>query len=419
MGAGDPLGEVVRRKPYQRGLVFCGVIGIPVSLAAFWFLAGLHELEHLLWQAWPKSLGWDQPPWWWPFPLLGVGGVVVAAVVTRLPGRGGHVPAQGLQPGGASVAALPGVALAAVASLPMGAVLGPEAPMIALGGGLALLFRDLARAPATEQGNAVVGAAGSASAIAVIFGNPVVAAVLLMEVSGIGGPQLLAVMLPALLASGVGAVLFTGFGHWTGLKTDSLDLGLPAPPLLDWGDVVWGILLAAALGVLLNRVVLAGRFTARLVERRPFPVIVGCALAAAACGAVYAAATGRSPADVMLSGQAALGELGTHPHAWSVGALVAVLAFKGFAYAVCLGGLRGGPVFPALFLGGAAGVLLAPLPGFGLVPAMAAGMSAAVVSVLRLPVSSVILVALLLGHPGSLPIVVLAVVVSLVTTELL
>jgi H+/Cl- antiporter ClcA len=76
-------------------------------------------------------------------------------------------------------------------------------------------------------------------------------------------------------------------------------------------------------------------------------------------------------------------------------------------------------VFPALFLGGAAGVLLAPLPGFGLVPAMAAGMSAAVVSVLRLPVSSVILVALLLGHPGSLPIVVLAVVVSLVTTELL
>ena len=52
-----------------------------------------------------------------------------------------------------------------------------------------------------------------------IFGNPLVAAVLLMEVAGVGGPQLFAVMLPALLSSGVGAIVFTGFGRWTGLKT--------------------------------------------------------------------------------------------------------------------------------------------------------------------------------------------------------
>jgi len=43
----------------------------------------------------------------------------------------------------------------------------------------------------------------------------VAGAVLLMEVAGMGGPQLFAVMLPALLASGVGDLIFTGFVHWT------------------------------------------------------------------------------------------------------------------------------------------------------------------------------------------------------------
>ncbi|MEU4081665.1 chloride channel protein [Streptomyces venezuelae] len=119
--------------------------------------------------------------------------------------------------------------IAATASLPLGAVLGPEAPLIALGGGLALLVRDLTRGPATPATTVLLGAAGAAAAIAAIFGNPLVAAVLLMEVAGAGGPRLFAVMLPALLSSGVGALVFTGFGRWTGLETGSLALRLPTP----------------------------------------------------------------------------------------------------------------------------------------------------------------------------------------------
>lgn len=212
-----------------------------MSLAAFWVLVGLHELEHFLWADLPHDLGWDTPPWWWPFPLLLVAGVLVGLVATHLPGAGGHVPAAGLHTGGASSVALPGVLLAAAACLPFGAVLGPEAPLIALGGGLALLFRDLARAQATPQSTALLGAAGAAAAIAAIFGNPLVAAVLLIEVAGVGGPQLFAVMLPALLSSGVGALVFTGFGRWTGLETGTLRIELPGPvPRLDAGDVLWG-----------------------------------------------------------------------------------------------------------------------------------------------------------------------------------
>jgi H+/Cl- antiporter ClcA len=345
--------------------------------------------------------------------------VGVTLVVRYLPGKGGHVPAAGLHLGGASKAAVPGVVLAAAFALPWGVVLGPEAPLIALGGGLALFFRDLTRAPASKASDTLMAAAGSSAAISAIFGNPLVGAVLLMEAAGVGGPRLFAVLLPALLASGVGAIVFTGFGRWTGLHTDSLSLHLPEPPQLDTGDVVWSVLAAAAIGVAMHATLALGRRTAAVATPRPWPVITLCTALMAAFVTLYALATGRSPAEAALSGQSALAGLAAHPHTWPVGALVAVLAFKGAAYAMSLGSLRGGPIFPALFLGGAAGVLLAPLPGYGVVPAMSAGMAAASCAALRLPVSSVVLVALLVGHSDALPVIILAAVVSLVTTELL
>lgn len=144
-----------------------------------------------------------------------------------------------------------------------------------------------------------------------------------------------------------------------------------------------------------------------------------CALGAAGCAALYAVITGRSTSEVTLSGQATLSQLAADPHAWSVGALVAVLLFKGVAYMLCLGSLRGGPTFPSLFLGGAVGVLLSPLPGLGVVPGMAAGMAAASVATLRLPVSCVVLVVLVVGNSETVPVIVLTAVVAFVTTELL
>ncbi|MFD3778294.1 chloride channel protein [Streptomyces sp. NPDC058612] len=423
-GSGPQEAELLRhllRTPgYLKVLLFGALIGIPVSLAAFWFLVALHELEGFLWADLPGALGWDAPPWWWPFPLLLVAGVGVGLVVAHPRIECGHVPASGLNMGGASSAALPGVLLAALAALPFGAVLGPEAPLIALGGGLALLFRDLAQAPATPQSTALLGAAGAAAAVAAIFGNPLVAAVLLIEVAGVGGPQLFAVMLPALLSSGVGSLVFTGLGRWTGLATGDLSLHLPGPlPRLDAADVAWAVLIAVSLAAVLHPLLVGARALGGYVTARPLVRTVLCALGAALCAAVYALATGRSPIEVASSGQATLAAMAADPHAWGVGALIAVLLFKGAAYALCLGSLRGGPVFPALFLGAAAGVLLAPLPGLGVVPAMAAGMAAATATVLRLPVSSVVLVILLLGSSAMMPVVILAAVVAFVVSELL
>jgi H+/Cl- antiporter ClcA len=71
---------------------------------------------------------------------LAVGGVLAGLAIQYLPGRGGASPAGGFAIHGAPTPAqLPGVIFAAPATLVFGAVLGPEMPLIAIGGGLAVL----------------------------------------------------------------------------------------------------------------------------------------------------------------------------------------------------------------------------------------------------------------------------------------
>ncbi|HEX5334958.1 MAG TPA: chloride channel protein, partial [Propionicimonas sp.] len=63
-----------------------------------------------------------------------------------------------------------GVGLAALASLAFGAVLGPEAPLLALGAALAVWLTSRARLD--DAGRNLVGAAGSAAALSTLFGGP-------------------------------------------------------------------------------------------------------------------------------------------------------------------------------------------------------------------------------------------------------
>lgn len=82
---------------------------------------------------------------------MGSAGLLVGAVIRYLPGGGGHIPAEGFSAGGAASAReLPGVLVAALAGLGLGAILGPEAPLIALGGALAVLALGPGLRPATS-----------------------------------------------------------------------------------------------------------------------------------------------------------------------------------------------------------------------------------------------------------------------------
>src|SRR5262249_60851733 len=103
---------------------------------------------------------------------------LTAFAIVHLPGHGGHVPADGLKSGGPRVrpVELPGILLAALATLGLGLVLGPEAPLIALGLGLGALAMRSVKKDAPHQAGGLMAAAGSFASVASIFGSPAVAA---------------------------------------------------------------------------------------------------------------------------------------------------------------------------------------------------------------------------------------------------
>jgi hypothetical protein len=142
------------------------------------------------------------------------------------------------------------------------------------------------------------------------------------------------------------------------------------------------------------------------------------ALAIAGLAIAYAAATGNGSSDVLFSGQSALGPLITHGASCTVGALLLLLACKGIAYGASLSGFRGGPTFPAMFLGAAGGIALSHLPGLPLIDGVAMGIGAMSVVMIRLPLTSVLLATLLLASDGLavMPLVIVAVVVAYVAS---
>ncbi len=414
-------GPSLHDRGYLTLLLVVALLGIPLSLIAWGFLVAIHELEHVVWETLPSSLGYDELPAWWPIITIGAAGVLVALTVRYLPGHGGHVPVAGFGAGATPPGAVPGVVLAAAASLVGGAVVGPEAPLVAIGGGLALLavrHRTKAADPAMTT---VIAAAGSAAAISAIFGNPLVAAVIFLEILGLGRRRTMLVVIPCLLSSGVGALVFTGLGRWTGLEIGALAIPHLEPARLAPGEVVWAVPLAVLIAALMSAVFVLGRRTARLVASHLMATTVGAGVLAGASACLYALLTGHSPAEVAMSGQAVLPALATDPAAWSTGALLALVACKAFAYALCLGAFRGGAIFPAIMIGAAIGVLASTVvPGISTLPGLAIGMAAGV-AVTGLPVTSVILVVLLLGNAAAsqMPVVIIAVVVASVVVEML
>jgi H+/Cl- antiporter ClcA len=176
------------------------------------FLALVSKLQGWIFTDLPKDLGFHAEPLWWPIPPLLLAGVLVALTIRYLPGKGGHSPADGFKAGEGppSPIELPGIVLAAFATLCLGVVLGPEAPLIALGAGLGVVAVRLVKRDAPARTQTVVAAAGSFAAISTLLGSPLTGAFLLMEASGLGGAMLELVLVPGLLAAGVGSLVFIG-----------------------------------------------------------------------------------------------------------------------------------------------------------------------------------------------------------------
>jgi H+/Cl- antiporter ClcA len=418
--APDPL-ALVRSRAYTLALILAALIGVPVAAIAYGFLALVDWLQQYLFTELPGDLGFATVPPWWPLPLLALSGLLVASGIRYLPGNCGHSPSQGLKTGGSPLPIeLPGVALAALATLSLGAVLGPEAPLIALGGGLGGLAVRVLKKDAPPTAVALIAAAGSFAAISTLLGSPLLGAFLLMEAAGVGGAMLAVALLPGLLAAGIGSLVFVGLDSLTGLGTFSLAIpnlppfSTPTGAMFGWA-VGFGLvapLLAWA------TYALAGALRPAVHARR-IPVTVLLGLAIAALAIAFSQITGKDTSEVLFSGQSALPALITQAGTWSIGALALLVLCKTLAYALSLSAFRGGPVFPSMFIGGALGVMAANLPGMSLVPAVGMGIGAMCTSMLKLPFTSVLLATVLLTSDAYavMPLVIVAVVVAYVVGQ--
>lgn len=413
----DPL-AMLRERRYIALLVLAAILGVPIAAIAYGFLKLVDYLQSEIFTHLPSGLGFHGEPLWWPLLPLALAGVLAALIIRYLPGKGGHSPADGFHARGAPTPVeLPGVLLAALVTLALGPVLGPEAPLIALGGGLAVLVVHFARRDMPAQTIAVVGAAGSFAAIATLFGSPLPAAFLLMEAAGLAGAMLDIVLLPGLLAAGVGALIFVGLNAWTGWGAFSLAIPhLPPYSHPDLAQFGWALVIAPAaaiIGTAIHRLALVLR---PHVERRLVALMPLVGLAVAGLAIAFAAGTGKSSSEVLFSGQSALGPFISSAATYTVGALLLLLVCKGLAYGASMSSFRGGPVFPSLFIGAAGGAAMSHLPGLPLVPAVAMGMGAMSVTMLRLPLTSVLLATILLASDGLAvtPLVIVAVVIAFV-----
>ena len=385
-------------------LVLLGAaIGIPAALAAIAFFTAVHYLEQLIWHALPTALGEASPPWYLVVFLPVVGAAIVAIARLTLPGDGGRSPLAGMSHGATPVRYVPGIVVAALGTLGFGLVLGPEAPVMAVGSAVGLGITSIVRSDAREQG--ILSMAGIFSAISTLFGGPLVAGVMLTEGGISMGAVLIPVLLPGFVAAAVGYLVFLGVGPYTGAPAP----GLQVPDLPAYvGTSVPDLIIAIVVGVVTAALIVAINGAAKRVAAlqdgrqgdRGVGLVAALLLGGLAVGALAQLATvfGVAPDDVLFSGQASIPALVSES---SLSALVVLVIAKAAAYVVSLAtGFRGGPIFPAVFLG--VGVAAFAVELFGTSPtfAIAIGCAAGMAAQTRLVVTSMLFAALLVGSGG-------------------
>lgn len=378
---------------FFRTLGLAVLLGALAAVGATVFLTVVELGQHELFTALPNKFGLDEAPWWWASIVLFIAaGLVMLA--RKLPGATGQGPLTGFHfdtPLGKAGSVL----LAAAATLIGGFALGPEAPLIVLGTTLGAIL-TLKQPEQVRKAAMFIGAAG---AIGAVFGNPFITAFMMLEFVAFGlAPAALLVPIFAALASGY--LVSSGVGLIPGLGVHSLSVpDLPAYTAIDFKDLLVAMLVA----VVATIVVLATRGLAASFDR--FAQIkpnLGLLLAAAATTlALFIAETffdvGQN--QVLFSGNNGMGDLIA---TGSIVTVIVVLFAKVVAFGSALGGgLRGGPIFPATFLGVAVAVLASLVfPDAHVSALAAAGIAAAAAAFTKLPATSALLGALLIAGAG-------------------
>ena len=288
------------------------IVAAVVSLAlGYVVLEIVNAGIRLIWEEVPST--WETTPAWYVLGVLLIAAVLVY-VIRRYVGDTGHSPMGGIKISPLTPKEYVGAILAILASLWGGIVLGPEVALVATGsmvGGLAARIMGVTDAAGTKK------------------------------VVGLGA-------LGAILALFVGPIL-----------SGSMTLG-DTPAAIEVDQLAWAIVVALIATVAVTVARLVAALLARAAGDGPhLPILVISALVIGAAALIMHSLTGEDVIYITTSGEELITDL---PTLTSVSTVVAIIVLKSIAYAVSLGsGFRGGPFFPAMFVGAASGLLIALL----------------------------------------------------------
>lgn len=369
-------------------------VGLVAAAGGSVLLETVHLGERFLYETLPQSLGIDGVPVWWVLIMLLCGAAVIV-IAQHLPGNSGKGPLTGFHFDTPPLNAI-SILLASAGTLLFGFVLGPEAPLIILGTTIGAL---IARRMDPKSTQAVMLLGGVAS-IGAVFGNPFVTAFMILEFIALGVmPRIL--MLPMFVALGSGYLTQVGIGSWNGFGLHPLSVpNLPNYTSISALDILVAILasFAAAIVAILARELAERIDTVNSRHRRMMPFVAAFMITGLVAIVVYV--FDLSPQMVLFSGQGQA--MSTLIDETAIGVVIAIVVIKALGYAISLGGgMRGGPIFPATFLGVGIGVLFALVfPVTAVSPLAAAGIAATATAMIRLPFTSAMLALLLIGGAG-------------------
>lgn len=398
-------------------LMIAVLVGLTSGIGVWFFRRGTDLAQHFF----QKVIAADVLG-----PVVGAAGIVVVTAVgglvvgwgmnrfigqERYKGMPGVIAAVALAGGRLRYWRMPLKTLAAMLSLGVGASLGVEAPSVQIGANLGSMFGQRLRL--SEDRVRLLVAAGSASAIAAVFRAPIAGVFFALEIILTGDFTVSSfgvVVLSAVISS-----VFTQAVLGGGPEFGALDYNMGGPLEVPF-YVLLGLLLAP-IGVLFIRSVF---WQEHLWHRVRLSRPLKAALAGVLMGIIgiflpQLLGTGREAMIEVLNGA---------PYA--LGLLLALGLVKVLATTFCLGGgFVGGMFGPALYigtmLGGAFGVAvarIAPASVVGDVGAYAiAGMAAMLASIVRAPITSIVLVFELTNDYHLIVPIMLTTVVCVFLTE--
>jgi H+/Cl- antiporter ClcA len=372
------------------GLIFIGVI----KFGSKWYV--------------DSHPGWFGGHWWW-VAVAAAAGVAVGLLrrLTRLPEQ---TPGlfDDLQTGHVDPHLVPGVVLVSAVSLIGGASLGPEKALGTMGGGVGSWIARR-RTLGTEDSK-VNTMAGFAGAYGGLFSSTVIVVMLILEVARPGGQRFTKALAAEIVASSVSFGIYFAIAGSVFLDYYKV----PQYQFHDW-QLLAGILLglfAAVVTTMLGGFVM---LASRLFGRLKVPSIAKSVL-----GGVMFGIVGVVLPLSMFSGSDELSSVLKDARTLGLGLIIAVLIAKMLTFAVSQeSGFVGGPIFPSLFIGGTAGVLVHQvIPGVPLGLAFTC-LLAAVPGALELAPFSMVLMAAFLTQVGVLQTapILIAVVTAFLTVE--